>query len=199
MRKSLFLTLLFLFLCLSNIEAQEAVSSFLSRGLQFFGEEKYDSASTEFLKVIKNNPDDKDAYYYLGLTFLRAEKYSDAVAPFEKVLELDPQYKGARRNLGVAYLNLESNELAIQQLKKSIDQDPQDASAYFYLGRVLQQKKWFKESLIHFQTVLSLDPGMEQISLFQIGVAYLELGQKEDAKLALTLALERDPRVRYSQ
>ncbi|MBL7019899.1 MAG: tetratricopeptide repeat protein [Nitrospinaceae bacterium] len=193
MPKRLFLTLPLLFLCLNIVQAQETVSSLLSRGLQFFGEEKYENAITEFSKVIKNNPADKDAYYYLGLTLLRTEKYSEAVAPLKKVLELDPQYKGARRNLGIAYLHLESNELAIQQFKKSIDQDPQDASAYFYLGRVFQQKKWYKESLIHFQTVLSLDPGMEQISLFQIGVAYLELGQKEDAKLALTLALERDP------
>ncbi len=174
-------------------QAQETVSHLLSRGLEYFSQGDYERASAEFSKIIKNNPDDKDAYYYLGITFLRAEKYSEAVAPFKKVLELDPNYKGARRNLGVAYLNLKSNDLAIKQLQLSIDQDPQDATAYFYLGRVLQQKKLYKESLIKFQTVLSLDPGMEQISLYQIGVAYLELGQKEDAKLALTLALERDP------
>lgn len=192
MRKHLFFILPLLFLCLNNVQAQETDSSLLSRGLQFFSEEKYESAITDFSKIIKNDPANKDAHYYLGLTFLRAEKYSEAVAPLKRVLELDPQYKGARRNLGIAYLNLESNDLAIQQFEKSIDQDPQDASAYFYLGRVLQQKKWYRESLIHFQTVLSLDPNMEQIGLFQIGVAYLELGQKEDAKLALTLALEKD-------
>jgi tetratricopeptide (TPR) repeat protein len=192
MLKRFFLILPLLFLCLGTVQAQETVSSLLSRGLEFFGEGKYDSAATEFSKIIKSNPADKDAHYYLGLTFLRAEKYSEAIPPLKKVIELDPMYKGARRNLGIAYLNLESNDLAIQQFEKSIDQDPKDASAYFYLGRVLQQKKWYKESLIHFQTTLSLDPSMEQIGLFQIGVAYLELGQKEDAKLALTLALERD-------
>lgn len=193
MRKCLFLLLPLLFLCLSIVQAQEAVSSLLTRGLQFFGEEKYESALSEFSKIIKNDPQNKEAHYYLGLTFLRAEKYSKAVEPFKRVLELDPKYSGARRNLGIAYLNLESNDLAIEEFKKSIDQNPQDASAYFYLGRVLQQKKWYRESLIHFQTLLSLDPGMEQIGLYQIGVAYLELGQKEDAKLALTLALEKDP------
>ena len=192
MMKRLLPVLLILFLCLGAAQAQETISSLLSNGLQFFSEGKYDNAADEFSKIIKSNPASIDAHYYLGLTFLRAEKYSEAIAPLKRVIELDPKYKGAQRNLGIAYLNLESNDLAIKQFEKSIDQDPKDASAYFYLGRVFQQKKWYKESLIHFQTVLSLDPSMEQIGLFQIGVAYLELGQKEDAKLALTLALERD-------
>ncbi len=193
MRKYLFLILPLLFLCLNMAQAQEVDSSHLSQGLKYFNDGKYEDAVTEFSKVITNDPANKEAHYYLGLTFLKTGKFSKAIVPLKRVLELDPMYSGARRNLGIAYLNLESNDLAIQELKKSINQDPQDVSAYFYLGRVLQQKKWFKESLIHFQTVLSLDPDMEQIALFQIGVAYLELGQKEDAKLALTLALEKDP------
>ena len=193
MLKRIIIFILLLFLCVDTPQAQEVVSSDLSRGLEYFGQGDYENASAEFSKIIKSDPDNKDAYYYLGITYLRAEKYSEAVVPFKKVLELDPDYKGARRNLGVAYLNLESNDLAVKQLQLSIDQDPLDATAYFYLGRVLQLKKLYKESLIKFQTVLSLDPGMEQVSLYQIGVAYLELGQKEDAKLALTLALERDP------
>ena len=189
-----FIILIFLLcLCFEVSQAQEVVTPLLNRGLEYFSKGDYESASAEFKKIIKKNPDDKDAHYYLGITFLRAGKYSEAVAPFKKVLELDPNYKGAQRNLGVAYLNLESNDLALQQLQQSIDQDPLDATAYFYLGRVLQLKKMYKESLINYQTVLSLDPGMEQISLYQIGVDYLELGQKEDAKLALTLALENDP------
>ena len=116
-----------------------------------------------------------------------------SVAPFKSVLKLDPMYSGARRNLGIVYLNLESNDLAIQELKKSIEQDPQDATAHFYLGRVFQQKEQYEESLIYFQTVLSLDPDLEQIALFQIGLAYFKIEEKEDAKLALGMALEKDP------
>ena len=116
-----------------------------------------------------------------------------SVAPFKSVLKLDPMYSGARRNLGIVYLNLESNDLAIQELKKSIEQDPQDATAHFYLGRVFQQKEQYEEPLIYFQTVLSLDPDLEQIALFQIGLAYSKIEEKEDAKLALGMALEKDP------
>ena len=116
-----------------------------------------------------------------------------SVAPFKSVLKLDPMYSGARRNLGIVYLNLESNDLAIQELQKSIEQDPQDATAHFYLGRVFQQKEQYEESLIYFQTVLSLDPDLEQIALFQIGLAYFKIEEKEDAKLALGMALEKDP------
>ena len=86
-----------------------------------------------------------------------------------------------------------ANDLAIQELKKSIEQDPQDATAHFYLGRVFQQKEQYEESLIYFQTVLSLDPDLEQIALFQIGLAYSKIEEKEDAKLALGMALEKDP------
>ena len=191
MRKLVFSLLPLLFLCLNAVEAQE--TDLLSRGLQFINEEKYENAIAAFSKIIKKDPNNKEAHYYQGLTFLKAEKYSEAVAPLKSVLKLDPMYSGARRNLGIVYLNLESNDLAIEALTKSIDQDPQDATAYFYLGRAFQQNEQYEESLINFQTVLSLDPDLEQIALFQIGLAYFKLEQKEDAKLALTMALERDP------
>ena len=193
MQKFFSFLFLSLFFCLNNIQAQEASAPSIIRGLQFYNEAKFDQALSEFSKVLAKDPSNIEAHYYRGLTFLKAEKNTEAVAPFKKVLELDPAYSGAHRNLGIVYFNLESSDLALEALKKSIDLDPQDASAYLYLGFTLQQKEQYKESLIYFQTVLSLDPDLEQLALFQIGLAYFELGQKEDAKFALNMALEKNP------
>jgi len=172
--------------CLNPVQAQEAPS--LIRGLQFYNEEKFDRALLEFSKILEKDPSNIEAHYFKGLTFNKAEKPEKAVVTFKKVLALDPKYSGARLQLGIAYFKLKLNTEAIEQFEKVLDKD--NASAHLFLGFTLQQMGKYEESLIHFQTAMSLDPSFSQVALFQIGLAYAEMNEKEDAKLAMELVLE---------
>jgi tetratricopeptide (TPR) repeat protein len=73
-----------------------------------------------------------------------------------------------------------------------LEKNPQNATANLFMGFTFQQMEQYEDSLIYFQTAMSLDPSLTQISLFQIGVAYAEMNEKEDAKLAMEMVLEED-------
>ncbi|MGK0179841.1 MAG: tetratricopeptide (TPR) repeat protein, partial [Nitrospinales bacterium] len=182
-----------LFLWLHPVQAEEANSPSLIRGLQFYNEGKFDPALREFSLLLEKDPTNLEAHYFKGLTFNKAEKFNEAIVTFKKVLELNPNYKGARLQLGIAYFKNKSNTEAIKEFEMVLEEEPQNASAYLFIGLTLQQMEKFEDSLINFQTAMSLDPSLNQTALFQIAIAYMEMNEKEDAKLALEMVLEDDP------
>jgi tetratricopeptide (TPR) repeat protein len=181
-----------IFLFWNSVQAQEVSTPSLTRGLQFYNESKFDQALREFSKLIEKDPSNIEAHYFKGLTFNKAEKADQAVATFKKVLELDSKYSGAHLQLGIAYYKLKSNKEAIEEFNIVLEKNSENANANLFMGFTLQQMEKFEDSLIYFQTAMSLDPSLTQIALFQIGVAYTEMNEKEDAKLAMELVVEED-------
>ena len=108
-------------------------------------------------------------------------------------MQLDPKYKGARLQLGIVLYKLKSNSEAIKEFEKVLGNDPDNATANLFMGFTLQQMENYEDSLIFLQTAMSLDPSLNQVSYFQIGVGYLESDKKEEAKTAFQLAVEEDP------
>jgi Tfp pilus assembly protein PilF len=67
----------------------------LNLGIKAFNEGKMDQAFAEFDRVVKENPNLPDAYYYRGLVYLNQGKNAEAKADFQKLLELDPNHANA--------------------------------------------------------------------------------------------------------
>ncbi|MEA2561827.1 MAG: hypothetical protein QOH06_3331 [Acidobacteriota bacterium] len=70
-------------------------ATLLNIGIKFYNEGKMAEALTEFNKVVGENPNLPDAYYYRGLAFLASGKSAEAKADFQKLLELDPKHANA--------------------------------------------------------------------------------------------------------
>lgn len=67
----------------------------LNVGIKYYNERKLDEALTQFDRVVKENPNLPDAYYYRGLVYLNQGKAAEAKADFQKVLEIDPKHPQA--------------------------------------------------------------------------------------------------------
>ncbi|HYO16071.1 MAG TPA: tetratricopeptide repeat protein [Thermoanaerobaculia bacterium] len=67
----------------------------LNLGIKAFNEGKMDQAFAEFDRVVKENPQLPDAYYYRGLVYLNQGKNAEAKADFQKLVELDPNHANA--------------------------------------------------------------------------------------------------------
>lgn len=67
----------------------------LNLGIKAFNEGKMDQAFAEFDRVVKENPQLPDAYYYRGLVYLNQGKNAEAKADFQKLVELDPNHTNA--------------------------------------------------------------------------------------------------------
>ena len=71
-------------------------NTLLNLGIKSFNEGKMDQALEQFDRVVKENPDNPDAYYYRALVYLNKGKNAEAKADLQKLLELDPNSKYAK-------------------------------------------------------------------------------------------------------
>jgi tetratricopeptide (TPR) repeat protein len=67
----------------------------LNVGIRAYNDKKVDDALAEFSRVIEQNPQLAEAYYYRALTYLNKGKNKEAKADLQKLLELDPNNKFA--------------------------------------------------------------------------------------------------------
>ena len=70
-------------------------NSLLNLGIKLFNEKNLQGALEKFDRVVKENPDIAEAYYFRGLTYLGLNKTAEAKADFQKLIELDPNSKYA--------------------------------------------------------------------------------------------------------
>jgi tetratricopeptide (TPR) repeat protein len=70
-------------------------NSLLNLGIKAYNDQKLDDAAGYFNRVVQENPQLPDAYYYRGLVFLAQSKTAEAKADFQKVLEIDPGHAKA--------------------------------------------------------------------------------------------------------
>ena len=71
-------------------------NTLLNIGIKSFNDGKMDQALNEFDRVVKENPDLPDAYYYRALVYLNQNKSKEAKADLQKLLQLDPGNKNAK-------------------------------------------------------------------------------------------------------
>ena len=76
--------------------AKVDANTLLNIGIKSFNDGKMDQAMSEFDRVVKENPDLPDAYYYRALVFLNQGKNKEAKADLQKLLEIDPNNKYAK-------------------------------------------------------------------------------------------------------
>jgi Tfp pilus assembly protein PilF len=70
-------------------------NSLLNIGIKSFNDGKMDQALAQFDRVVKENPELPDAYYYRALVYLNQDKKAEAKADLQKLLQLDPNNKYA--------------------------------------------------------------------------------------------------------
>ena len=70
-------------------------ATLLNIGIKHYNDKKLDAAITEFDRVVRENPNLPDAYYYRGLAYLASGKTAEAKADFQKLIEIDPKHANA--------------------------------------------------------------------------------------------------------
>ena len=75
-------------------------------GQGFLSAGSYDSAETQFQKVIRLETDEPAGYYGLGLTYSSQGLYEDGIQQFKSAIEMDDQFYNAYAEIGFAYADL---------------------------------------------------------------------------------------------
>ncbi|HEU5247848.1 MAG TPA: tetratricopeptide repeat protein [Candidatus Udaeobacter sp.] len=143
-------------------------------------------------KAIEIDPGLAEAHAAIGFIDLFYHwNRAEAEHELRKAIELNPNYSTAYLNYGLLLLTESRFDDSLTQLRRAAQLEPTSALISSCIEWALFLEGKYNEVLQQAQHTLSIEPGMAA-SYSQMGLAYLYLGQKENALAALKKAVEMD-------
>lgn len=121
-----------------------------------------DLSGAEFLyrKILKENPNNADAWHLLGLTAYQVGKYDEAIGHINKAISINPNQALFYSNLGMVYDASGEEDEAAENFLKALNIDPNYTKAnvaHYNLGVFCMEKGKIMEALEHYNRAIELD------------------------------------------
>jgi len=123
-----------------------------SRGAMYERTKKYDSAETEFRKVLDLNPDSASTLNYLGYMLAdRGVKLEEASQMIKKALDQEPDNGAFLDSMGWVHYRLGNLGEAESMLIKAVEKTGEDPTVHDHLGDVYFKLGKTKEAISQWQ------------------------------------------------
>lgn len=152
----------------------------------------YDTAITQYRKVVEIEPSRPDIHFRLGRALLASSKranaqgqeLAEAIKAFEQELTLNPRNANATYELGEIYRT--SGEFAKARVffETALKHYPDFSEAELGMGRVLISLRQPDQALTHLRKAVSLDP-KNDVPHYLLAQAYGLLNNKADQQKAI--------------
>ena len=103
-------------------------------GAELIAEGEPDRARRVLEALVREQPDNEYAYFFLGSAHYELGNHVKALAAYVKALELAPNYVGAMINAGHTLRMLGRYDQAIRMGQQVLARDEQDSDALYLLG-----------------------------------------------------------------
>lgn len=159
----------------------------------WFFEDSYDPGSKigHDFKLAKESvdaePNSPEARIALGWSYVQLNKLDQALAQYTKALKLDPGNPIARYNIALIEIEKKQYMKARSDLEALKKEYPSYWSARATLGYLYRLIGEYQLSVQDLEAVNNFKPSMD--ILYQLGLTYAEMGDKEKAKSTLQTAL----------
>ena len=155
----------------------------LALGVARYGQRRFDEAISEFLKVIRIEPDIEQPYVFLGRMLDQASaRLPEITGYYEKWLAQNPKNAEAQLLLAKALLaGHADNERAEALLRGSIRLKPDNWESHYELGVLLSGKHSYKEAREELSRSIALDP-KQPMAHYHLARVYDRLGEPDRAK-----------------
>ena len=111
---------------ITDIEDKPPTEDLIKEGEALFAEGKIEEAERCFLKIVRYNSKNAEAYNNLGIIALQRQNIEQAFTYFTRALEVDPSYKYAVLNYSEILRIQDRLHIAIPILEKGIEKHPND-------------------------------------------------------------------------
>ena len=147
----------------------------------------------------ERNPDSALLHLRTGNALRVNRRYQDALAELKKAVALDPELLDVHLELGLTYIGLKDGVPAQAAFAEEIRRHPGSAEAHLTLGELyLVVKRDYPRAIEKIRQAEEL--GIEAIRVeFDLGDAYMRLGQLGEAQQHLEQAVKLDPMHRRAQ
>lgn len=119
-----------------DAETAEAMISARSLGLAYLEENQLEEAETEFLKLVKLDPDEVMGYANLGIVYLRMGEYKKAEEWLQKAIQMDPEDPDVRLILAKVYEMSGRPDQAMDELEKILGFSPGHVKTLYNLTEI---------------------------------------------------------------
>lgn len=156
----------------------------------------YNKNFTEVMKaynrILAINPNYDKVYTNLSIMFAKNENQDEKLKIYESLLKIAPNRYDVNYNLGSLYGKYKNDlDLSIQFLERAKQINPNPTEVYKDLGVAYGLKKDFRKSAENLEIAYSKDPKDAQM-LVNLGLSYLNFGEKQKAEQAILKASEID-------
>jgi tetratricopeptide (TPR) repeat protein len=155
-------------------------------------------AESEFGEVIKADPGDAEAFYYLGLSQLDQNKAQSAVANFDRSLQLDPTAAEVRAARATANIRLQKYDAADADLNVLAPDPTWQGLVHYLRGQIAYAKGNLKNASQEFATAKQIGGTESMPASFYEGLTYIRMRDLVQARSAFresAIGADRDPTV----
>lgn len=145
---------------------------------------EFQSAASDFKKVLAERPGMPEAELNLGLAYNALGEYHLAAAQLADAARQRPQLFAAHLFLGIDYLKLGEAAKAIPPLEAAARIDPSNLQAGRALGNAEMSAGFFQKAAAQFQKVSAAEPD-QAAALFGLGHDYLRMARQLSGKVSL--------------
>ena len=163
--------------------------------------ENYSEADLNIRKAIDRKDDVAEYHLALAEENYRNKVYSIAISEFNRAIELDSTLEKTVPDLyykiGESYLNLQNVLKAIEYYKIGLELFPDDIVAWKKLARICEVANKWADAVFCIENVVRIDPTAGEW-WFKLGIAYLQINNKEKSAQAFEKAIDSNYNVSES-
>ncbi|MBI3131143.1 MAG: DUF3857 domain-containing protein [Acidobacteria bacterium] len=172
--------------------AEETVAEITKAANAAFEAKDFKKAQILNEKVLKLDPDDKNAWNNLGRAHHAQGAYEKAIAAYRKAISMNPNEEYAYNNLGLTLWAKQKYREAEGMFRRQLEVNPYDTFAHGNLGRMLMETKAYGPALEELHHAARLDPKDAHVQLL-LGEALLEAKDEVNGLKALEEATRLAP------
>jgi tetratricopeptide (TPR) repeat protein/TolB-like protein len=135
-----------------------------------------DSAFARLKRIVKDYPDEKDAYLAIGIFDYQSGRFDSAIADFNQAIRIDSLFKNPYNELAYAYQAVGNVEKALEAINKYIDLSPDEANPYDTRGELYATNGMPDKAIESYRQALKIKSDF--INSIQ-AIAYLYLLKKD--------------------
>ena len=148
--------------------------------------------------MLRDDPTNPQAYYYLGRIALDEKKPAEAAEYFSKTMLLSPDLEQAYYYLALAQIETSKGSEALATLDKARQKFPQNFALEMLTGMAYSAQKGYAEAIQHYISAEVIAKATEPKRLnegfyFQLGAAYERKGDYEQAEKYFEKCLQLAP------
>ena len=172
------------------MQTMTAADQMVNKGLTNEAIEKYK-------EVIKEDPDNMEAYSHIALCYKSMQQYDVAIKYFKKAASFKSDVAEVHDGLGNIYKSMGKPALAFEEFQRALKLEPDDPGITNNIGWCYQQVMNFDKALEYYEKAIKLDPNLATTHA-NMAICYRVKGNLNKATEELDIALKQDPKLAFA-